>query len=289
MDDWREPRGRHGPTTSYTRMDGCGSLTHLKQLTAAVAQLHARWWGAPKAPPLDWPLDPLADFGGQVMKAYAYITTTGLDALATFWADEFAPILAWRPLIKSRLRYIHAELFRRPLTLCHGDLHLENVFFAERFEPHGASVLDFGNMTFSQALSDIAFFLSHNVTIDVRRSYEAEVLQHYYAKLLEYGLSPRDYSWAQCWRDYRFQLWRPLISLLALAPSFAKQHRARTGMFAPSPTDNDAKLLRMYTEAFNPRLVAALVDHRWDQLMLEGDESGCAVCSCMPWVTACCS
>ena len=68
-----------------------------------------------------------------------------------------------------------------------------------------------------------------------------------------------------------------------------KQHRARTGMFAPSPTDNDAKLLRMYTEAFNPRLVAALVDHRWDQLMLEGDESGCAVCSCMPWVTACCS
>ena len=143
MDDWREPRGRHGPTTSYTRMDGCGSLTHLKQLTAAVAQLHARWWGAPKAPPLDWPLDPLADFGGQVMKAYAYITTTGLDALATFWADEFAPILAWRPLIKSRLRYIHAELFRRPLTLCHGDCHLENIFFGEHFEG-GCMFIDFG-------------------------------------------------------------------------------------------------------------------------------------------------
>jgi hypothetical protein len=31
--------------------------------------------------------------------------------------------LRWRPLIKHRIRYIFAELFRRPLTLTHGDLH----------------------------------------------------------------------------------------------------------------------------------------------------------------------
>ena len=67
---WRGRR-RDGPATSYSRMDGCGSLRHLKMLIGAVAQLHARWWGAPKAPPLDWALDPLNDFGGQVLTKLA--------------------------------------------------------------------------------------------------------------------------------------------------------------------------------------------------------------------------
>ena len=35
-----------------------------------------------------------------------------------------------------------------------------------------------------------------------------------------------------------------------------------------------------YEEAFNPRLVAALVDHEWDQLVVEGSES-CG-CRCFP-------
>jgi hypothetical protein len=37
----------------------------------ATARMHARWWAHPKAPPLDWPLEPLTDFGGQVVKACA--------------------------------------------------------------------------------------------------------------------------------------------------------------------------------------------------------------------------
>ena len=35
------------------------------------------------------------------------------------------------------------ELVRPPLTLCHGDCHLENIFFGEHFEG-GCMFIDFG-------------------------------------------------------------------------------------------------------------------------------------------------
>ena len=86
----------------------------------------------------------------------------------------------------------------------------------------------------------------------MRRIYEREVLDHYYACLLENGVSGRAYTFEQCWRDYRFQLWRPLISLLALAPSFARQHRSKTGMFSPTPTAAERALLQMYEQVESP-------------------------------------
>ena len=41
--------------------------------------------------------------------------------------------------------------------MCHGDAHIENVFFHDRF-PGGASWIDFGNVMFSPGMSDVAFF-----------------------------------------------------------------------------------------------------------------------------------
>ena len=35
------------------------------------------------------------------------------------------PVLAWAPLIKRRHNYLVKRLFTAPLTLCHGDVHLE--------------------------------------------------------------------------------------------------------------------------------------------------------------------
>jgi hypothetical protein len=93
-----------------------------------------------------------------------------------------------------------------------------------------------------------------------------------------------DYSFEQCWRDYRFNLWRPFINLCAIVPSFAKQKKRQTGMFAPSPTPTDKKLFDMY-ERFNERLVAALVDHKWDELLLEGPARYGPCCGLSPCCT----
>ena len=60
-----------------------------------------------------------------------------------------------RPAIRRKRAAVARELVRPPLTLCHGDAHLENIFFAEHFEG-GCMFIDFGLTGFGQALSDVA-------------------------------------------------------------------------------------------------------------------------------------
>ena len=124
---------------------------------------------------------------------------------------------------------------------------------------------------------DVCFFLGTNIEPAVRRAHEEVLLRTYHAELLAAG-GPSSYTWEQCWRDYRLQLWWPLVQLLTLTPTWAKQKKARTGMWAERPTDADTKLKEMY-DKYHPRLVAALTDHAWDQLLSESD-ARCGACSC---------
>ena len=49
-------------------------------------------------------------------------------------------MLAWAPLIKRRHNYLVKRLFTAPLTLCHGDVHLDNIFFDDSF-PGGLKMI----------------------------------------------------------------------------------------------------------------------------------------------------
>ena len=203
----------------------------------------------------------------------------GLPALQTAFGDEYKPVLAWRKQIVSHLKYIKSAMFSPPYTLCHGDVHVDNIFFDDRF-PGGCAIFDFGNMTFSPGMSDVSFFMSHNLEVDVRRKHEKELIQHYHAELLAKGVSKDDYPWEKCWYDYRFQLFRGLLAVLILAPSWAKQRRSATGMFAAEKDGFNTKLAAMYAK-YNERVVAALTDHEWLDMLLEGAAT-CGPCSCLP-------
>ena len=98
---------------------------------------------------------------------------------------------------------------------------------------------------------------------------------HYHKCLVEYGVT--GYSWEQCWRDFEFQLFRPFFALLTIAPSFARQRRARTGMFSPNPTEGDRKLYAMYKE-INTRLASALIDHKFVDRVDEFDYTAAFCC-----------
>ena len=64
-----------------------------------------------------------------------------------------------------------------------------------------------------------------------------------------------------------------------MAPSMEAAHRAKTGLFAPSPTAADLQIRQMY-ERLSERIVAALLDHKWLDIILEGDQF-CGLCSCI--------
>ena len=67
--------------------------------------------------------------------------------------------------------------------------------------------------------------IGQGMAAEVRRAHERSLVSYYHKCLVEFGVP--DYSEAQCWRDFEFQLFRPFLSLLTIAPSFARQARAR--------------------------------------------------------------
>ena len=246
-----------------------------------IARLHARWWGHQKVKPLEWCTHPSKDLGGLVMRGFMRIAKLGLPALMECYPETYKPIASWLPQLKRRHRFIVRECLRPPLTVIHGDAHIENAFFDSRFEAGGAAFIDFGNLMFSPGTCDIAFFIVHSLDIAVRREHEEALVRHYHASLVQNGVDGASYPFERCWHDYRFNMWRALLSVCAIGPVFLKQKRSRTGMFAPdeSISDEDKKQKRIFEE-LNTRCVAALQDHKWLELLIE--ESGpqsCGLCS----------
>ena len=268
------------PAVSYTRVGSCSEVEKLHSAVATLAKLHARWWDHPKAPPLDWLLHPTQDYGGLLLNGFMHATKVGLAAMGKCYPEQYKPILAWQPILKRRHKYILNELMRPPLTLTHGDAHIENVFYGERFSG-SCAFIDFGNMMFSQGTYDVAFFMAHSLDVEVRRAHEKAVVAHYHEVLLANGVSPTAYPYERCWFDYRFNFWRTLIAVLTMGPNLEKQHKSGTGIFGPSPSEGEQQQRVMY-EKLNERIITALLDHEWISLAQE-QRTFRGVCSCLPF------
>ena len=59
-----------------------------------------------------------------------------------------------------------------------------------------------------------------------------------------------------------------------------EERRSATGMFAAEKDGFNTKLAAMYAK-YNERVVAALTDHEWLDMLLEGAAT-CGPCSCLP-------
>lgn len=268
------------PPPLYSRTSGCDNLEHLRLVMASLGAFHARWWNHPKSPPIEWVSRPGTDHFGLMKNALIFSVKRGMPALEQVFPEHYGPVLAWKKVIRSRLKWLVSEFYRPPLTLCHGDVHLDNIFFAESF-PAGMKMIDFGNIVFAQAGFDVAYFLGQNVEPELRRICEKELMELYHRKLVEGGV--QNFSLDDCWRSYRLNLFRVLINIMYVTyDQFVKQKKRGQGMFADKPTKADAKLRDTY-DACNRRMAAALVDARLDQLLEEEGEDKHAVCSFLPF------
>ncbi|KAL1518485.1 hypothetical protein AB1Y20_002776 [Prymnesium parvum] len=287
---------KNSPAKLYSRVSGCDNEEHLFRVMKALALFHAKWWGHPGGKkPFKWALHPLLTMKGLLLNAVPILTKGGLKALPKLfndqkhpdgspvakWGADYEPILSWLPILKRRFRYLAKELYRPPLTLCHQDTHLENIFFHERY-PGGCAFIDFGNIGFGHALSDITFFLATSIDVEVRRAYEQRLVKYYHEHLVAGGVT--DYPYTLCQHDYKIQLWRSFIQVLTIIPDFAKARKNRTGMFALNRDEAGEKLLQMYA-GFNKRLATALLDHEWIKMLEEVAYTSCCsmlCCVCKP-------
>ena len=88
------------PRPLYSVAGGCEHLPHLEAVVDMLATLHARWWAAPKAAPVEWVASPAHDNLGIQLNA-----PTTQTVLATLAAQNVVgmALADFRALVK-RLR-----------------------------------------------------------------------------------------------------------------------------------------------------------------------------------------
>ena len=81
----------------------------------------------------------------------------------------------------------------RPNTLVHGDYRADNLFFSGTGQGSPAlAAVDWQVSSRGAGAFDLAYFLSGNVSTEVRRSIEMDLLKHYTDILRENGVRRRD-------------------------------------------------------------------------------------------------
>ena len=145
---------------TYTRIGGCDEAEHLGRAVGALGGLHSRWWNHPRKAPLQWALHPHQGLGRFLFSRqyFAYSLSKALRAMRAWEPETFAPLLDWSDLLTRAAPLVVTQCTTPPFTLVHGDAHLDNIFFADRF-PGGCAFIDHANMMLAKPLLDVAFFL----------------------------------------------------------------------------------------------------------------------------------
>jgi aminoglycoside/choline kinase family phosphotransferase len=104
-----------------------------------------------------------------------------------------------------------------PMTVVHGDYRLDNLLF----EGDRVTVVDWQTATWGPPMVDTSYFLACAIADpDVRAGNEERLIGLYHREL-----GRPDYSWDQCWRDYRRMAFGTLV--MAIASSMLVQRTER--------------------------------------------------------------
>jgi hypothetical protein len=229
------------PARCGDRMAGC-SPDEAACAVHEIARFHAAWWDRPLLTTLDW-LPDIPERWDMVSQARAY---------PRMWAqfcERAAHVLPEAILdigaaVGRHLVPLTDHLFQTPpRTIIHFDYQLGNIFFDLPSGDAPLAVIDWQLISRGRGVTDIAYLLGQNMSIEARRASEMDLLRTYHQALLECGV--RDYTFAQCLHDYRLYL------VFALA----------AGVFTVILSDYTEENKRAYVDTLVPREVTAILDH----------------------------
>lgn len=169
-----------------------------ERLIGEVAKLHIKWWQTPELDALDWVPAGNSDVIKLAAVAYA-------QAIQPFLAN-FGEHLTGEERDMA-LRYMHRmnpmqdAFASAPLTLCHGDLRLDNVFWGSADGSSPVTLVDWQIAIKARGPYDIGYFMSQSVDPGVRASIEERLVREYHRRLVDGGV--KGYSFDDCWEDYR--------------------------------------------------------------------------------------
>jgi len=171
---------------------GC-SIDRVEIVIDRLASFHARWWGQAPA----W----LPRWGGD-LRGRAERFRGQLSQVLDRHRDRIPEATAALSLeLAQRYESVLRRLALRPVTVIHGDLHLDNLIFTG---DDGVALIDWQNVSAGPAIVDLGLFIVGALSVDDRRTAEMDLLARYHLTLESSGV--RDYSFADLVADYRRSL-----------------------------------------------------------------------------------
>ena len=163
-----------------------------------LARLHAAWWESPRLAELAWM--PVVNNEANKLGLGLYPAAWPVF-LERFGAELPEAGRAVGERLGARVIDMLDEMAGGPATVCHGDLRLDNLFFAGGAAGPALTVIDWQIAGRGVGTFDVGYFMSQSLTPDVRRACEEDMLARYHAGLVARGV--RGYDLDQCRADYR--------------------------------------------------------------------------------------
>jgi thiamine kinase-like enzyme len=195
------------PARCGNQVEGCSQVEAMTTILN-MAPFHATWWGKVDTPRLDW-----IPYGNDPIQHFAESSyNDGWERFTQNFGDRLSPrAMAIAERFKTKIIATEDAFTTPPITIAHGDLRYDNLFFADSGE---MAVADWQIIVRARGPYDVGYFMSQSLQPAERKACEMDILRAYHEKLLEHGVT--DYSFDQCFDDYRisamFCLVYPVIS-----------------------------------------------------------------------------
>ena len=230
----------------YEQVDQVTGLNNdqTKLVALKLADFHARWWDAEDLFSFSWIPRPRGP------EAVALIDTYRVCWDVSAQIEDFGKALpqgGWEVGLKihEHFPWLIESVPDNHLTINHLDFRVDNMFFDWATADDPLIVFDWGGVSVSRGVMDLAYLLGGSVATDLRRAVEKDVLRLYYQRLLERGVS--GYSFDECRTDYlKGLLFFTFIGVLAVAsldmsdPRGTELLRVAIPRYFTTILDNDA-------------------------------------------------
>jgi thiamine kinase-like enzyme len=221
----------------------------VEKVMRALATIHVQGWNSPQLKEMSG-AEILTDFPfAELWSQYPQKATALLPELPL--PDSF---LAIGQYVADNALSIFERLSEAdPLTCIHRDIHVDNVLFGVREGDIPAIILDWQAAGRGKGVYDVAYFIISSVSPVQRRQTEKELLRFYHTLLVKNGIE--NYSFAQCWFDYRLSVVGKLF----------------VTVIATVLVDNSTPFKQAWRQADLQRLLAFCEDHEIQKFLFSLD------------------
>lgn len=175
------------------------NIEELEHLVQFLADLHAKWWGDNRRYAMFPPLLTEAIIDEELLDVKDLMNELGSCIEKKHISLFYSIAERWSDLV--------AYQASTPLTLCHGDLHMHNVFF-NKLSYYGMKVVDWQLCHFGYGVSDLANIFGVFLHPYTRRQKEITLLKKYCDRLRTHQIH---YSFENCYHDYKIEVTKKLI------------------------------------------------------------------------------